>query len=304
MSERTLKVLMGTVVGLCLLWLVVSFLPRGNGGPGAPSDSLASFFDGITPENVSAVRFINPRDGEQVELSRVGTEWYVNGFRSDSANLARFWDALDNTEVGDLVAANPDNHPRMGLDTDGAWTLEVESSAGSRSVLVGNPGARYGTAFVRLPSEDNVYLLEGNVRSQLTRSISDWRNKRLSTVDTAGVTRVEVIRDEGEFVLERSDSTWVLEDGAEATATTVRGILGEMARFDASGFYEPGDSLTAPGGSVRAFDGEGNVLLMVEMGSGDGDRWARVPGDSIIYKVASYRANRLMPGLDQVRGGG
>ena len=157
MSAKALKALMGTVAGLVILWLAVSYFPRGDRGPGGPSDTLATFFDGVTPEAVSALRFRDPDDGSQVELIRVGGEWKVNGFRADSANLDRFWDALGNAEIGDLVAANPANHPRMGLASDSAWVMEVELASGPRSLLIGNPGPQYGTAFVRLPGEDQVH---------------------------------------------------------------------------------------------------------------------------------------------------
>ena len=111
-------------------------------------------------------------------------------------------------------------------------------------------------------------------------------------------------RDEDGFVLESSDSLWILEGGADTDGTTVRGILGEMARLDASGFYEEGDSLSAPRGTIRAMDQEGNVFFRLQMGSGEGDQWLRVDGDSIIYRVGSWRGNRLIPSLEQVEGGG
>jgi hypothetical protein len=304
MSERALRALLGTVVGLGILWLAISFFPRGGRGPGEVSNTLAEFFQGITTESATAIRFRSPGNNEVVELTRQGPEWGVNGFRTDSASLARFWEAMGNAEVGDLVATNPANHARMGLAADSAWTLEVDAAGESRSLLVGNAGARYGTAFVRLPAEDNVYLLEGNVRSQLTRSLNDWRNKRMASVDTAAVSRIEVEREEGGFVLVRSDSLWVFEDGGETNVTTVRGILGELARLDASGFYEAGDSLAARGGSIRALDGEGSLRLVLELGAGDGDRWARVSGDSITYRLASWRAGRLFPELDRVESEG
>ena len=123
--------------------------------------------------------------------------------------------------------------------------MELELAGGPRSILVGSPGSRYGTAFVRLPDEDEVYLLTGNLRSQVTRPLDDWRNKRVASVDTTAVWRIEVERDEGGFSLERADSLWVLEGGTNANLSSVRGILGEMARLDASGFHEEGDSLPA-----------------------------------------------------------
>lgn len=304
MSERALKALLGTVAGLGLLWLLITFFPRGDGGAGEPSSALSGFFDGVTAEAVSALRFRSPEDGAEVVLRREGGEWKVNGFRADSANLARFWEALGNAVVGDLVATNPANHPRMGLRADSAWTMEVEAPSGSRSLLVGDPGARYGTAFIRLPGEDEVHLLTGNLRSVITRPLDAWRNKRVATVDTAAIWRIEVDREDEGFAIERSDSLWVMEEGGGSDAATVRGILGEMARLDAAGFYESGDSLSARAGAVRAIDQGGAVRLALEIGSGEGDRWVRAEGDSIIYRIASWRANRIFPDRETVAGGG
>jgi hypothetical protein len=303
MSERALKALLGTLVGFCILWAAISFFPRSEGGAEGPSGELSTFFEGVTAEGVTAVRFIGP--GEEIlELKRVGGSWQVNSFRADSGTVARFWEAVGEAEVGDLVASNPANHPRLGVTTDSAWTMEVQLPAESRSLLVGKGGSRYGTAFVRFPGEDAVHLLEGNVRSHLTRSLDDWRNKRVAAVDTAAVWRVELERDDGGFALERADSLWVLAGGEATNAATVRAILGEMTRLDASGFYAPGDSLADLGGTVRALDQGGSPLLYLEVGGGDGDRWIRVEGDSITYRLSSWRAGRLLPSAEDVAGEG
>jgi hypothetical protein len=303
MSERALKALLGTLVGFCILWAAISFFPRGEGGAEGPSGELSTFFEGVTAEGVTAVRFFGP-DDDVLELKRVEGSWRVNSFRADSGTVARFWEAVGEAEVGDLVASNPANHSRLGVTTDSAWTVEVELPAESRSLLVGKGGSRYGTAFVRFPGEDAVHLLEGNLRSHVTRSLDDWRNKRVAAVDTASVWRVEVERDDGGFALERADSLWVLAGGGETDATTVRGILGEMARLDASGFYAPGDSLADLGGTVRALDHGGETLVFLEVGGGDGDRWIRAEGDSITYRLSSWRAGRLLPSAEDVEGEG
>jgi len=303
MSEKTLKILFIAVVGLGLLWLAVSFLPGGGGRSAGPSGALASFFEGVSPESVSSLVIRGP-DGEEVGLSRENGEWKVSGFRADSATMDRFWEAMESAEVGDLVASNPGNHPRMGVSPDSAWTMELGLAGGSRSILVGSPGSRYGTAFVRNPDEDQVYLLTGNLRSQVTRPLDEWRNKRVATVDTTGVWRIEVDRNEDGYSLERADSLWTLDDGTGADPTAVRGILGEMARLDANGFYEEGDSLPALEATIRALGQGGEIFLTLELGSGEGDRWARAEGDSIIYRLPSWRVSRILPDLEDVRGGG
>jgi hypothetical protein len=306
MSEKGLKALLGTLAGLVIVWLIVSVVPRGGSGPDGATGALASFFDGVSAEGVSAVRFYAPETPGGVELLRSEGAWKANGFRTDSGTVARFWDAMGEAEVGDIVSTNPANQARMGVSTDSAMTLELEMPSGARTLLVGKGGPGFGTAYVRLPDEDGTYLLRGNLRPHLTRSLDDWRNKRVATVDTTGVTRIEVAGEAGDFTVVRSDTIWVLDGGGDADLPTVRGILGEMARLDGSGFYGPTevDTLPAQGGRVTAWNEAGDTLFHAEVGSGDGDRWIRVPGDSVVYRIASWRAGRLLPEPDKARGGG
>lgn len=306
MSEKGLRVLLGTLAGLLAIWLAVSVIPGGGGGPEGASGALTAFFDGVSAEGVSAVRFSQAGDAEPVELRRTEGAWKVNGFRTDSGTVARFWDAVGEAGVGDLVSTNPANQVRMGVSGDSVMTLELETASGTRTLLVGKGGPGFGTAYVRLPDEDATHLLQGNLRPHLTRSLDDWRNKRVATVDTTGVHRIEVDGEGGAFVVERSDTLWVLEGGADADLPTVRGILGEMARLDATGFYGrvDADTLPALGGTVTGVGQSGDTLFFAEMGSGGGDRWLRVPGDSVLYRVASWRAGRLMPELEKVQGEG
>ena len=140
MSEKALKALVGTLTGLVLIWLLVTFLPQGEGGAGSASPTLSSFFDGVTPEGVSGVLFQGPEDAARVELRRMEGRWMVNGFRADSGAVERFWEALQGATLGDLVASNPDNHPRMGVAADSAWTLEIEMGEETRALLVGKGG--------------------------------------------------------------------------------------------------------------------------------------------------------------------
>jgi hypothetical protein len=57
-------------------------------------------------------------------------------------------------------------------------------------------------------------------------------------------------------------------------------------------------------GSVRATDGSGTTLLYLEVGSGEGDRWVRVEGDSVVYRIPSWRAGQLLPDPEDLREGG
>lgn len=301
MSEKGLKALLATVIFLFLIWGGISLLPQVRGSGKDVPEPLSMIFPGDSLAQETGARFTGPGGAPVVALSLEDGVWRVNGYQADSATVARFWDAVDGATVGDLVATNPANHPRMGVSADSAWTLEVQRSGNPGTVLVGGSGPGFGTSYVRLPDSDPVYLVSANLRPHLTRNVDGWRSKRLARLDTAQVQRLEIERNGDRVTLLRSDSLWAVEDGSPADESRVRSLLGELTRLDASGFFASTDTLPSQEGSILALGSPGDTLLSLSLGTGSGDRWARVPGDSIVYRVPSWRADRVLPEPDSLR---
>jgi hypothetical protein len=300
MSERALKQLVGALAVVVALWFVASLFSRGGGSIDAPG-GLDATLDGVDEASVTAVRFVQP--GETIELVRGEDAWRVNGFRADSGSVARFFQSVDEAEVDDLVATNPTNHERMGVAGDSVRTLEIDVAGETRSLLVGNTGPRFSSAYARLPGEDEVYLLEGGLRTHLTRDLTGWRNRKMVAIDTSRVSRIEVERDGEDFTLVRGDSAWTFEDGGPVVERPVQSILQELAgALVAAGFVAEGDSIGAlpQGGSTVVYSEAGDVLAEVMIGSGSGERWAMAAGDSVRYRIASFRANLIVPTLESV----
>jgi len=295
MSERTLKQLVGALAVVVGLWLVVSLVARGGGSIDAPTD-IAAALDGVDATTLTAARFVQPT--VTVELTREGDDWRVNGFRADSGSVARFFEAVESSEGGDLVATNPANHDRMGVAGDSARTLEIEVGGETRTLLVGNTGPRAATAYARLPGEDAVYLLEGGLRTHLTRDLDGWRNRRMLAIDTSQVARIEVERDDEAFALVRGDSAWTFEGGAPVVEQPVRSILQELGgQLVAAGFVADDNPIAEQpaAGTTVAYSDSGDVLAEVTVGSGTGERWATAAGDSVRYRIATFRANLIVP---------
>ena len=301
MSERALKQLVGALVVVGVLWLITALLTGRGGAPGASSE-VGSFFEGASEASLTAVRMVH--GGDSVELRRSGERWTVNGYVPDSASVARFWEDLEAAEVESLVAGNPANHARMGVASDSAARVQLVTGGDTRTLLVGHQGSRYATAYVRLPDADDVYLLGGNLRPHVVRTLADWRDKRIVAVDTAAVRRLEVRRDQDRYTLVRGDSAWTFQDGGEVSGGGARDILLELRDMRASGFLEPSDSIAqrAEGATVVAIGMEGDTLASLSIGSGTGDRWARAAGDSILYRITSFRADRIAPTRERIGG--
>lgn len=296
MSEGMLKRLVGALVVVVGLWLLAEAMSGGSGSIAA-SGEMASFFDDLDPATLESVRMI--RGDTTVELRWSDGGWVVNGFPADSGSVARFLDELGAAEVGDLAATNPDNHARMGVSADSAVRLELVTGADTRTrtLLVGDAGRRFGTAYVRLPGDDRVHLLEADLRPHVRRGLDQWRNRIMVSVDSSSVARIEVEKDGDAYALVRGDSVWTFDGGAAARSTGVQGILAELSRLVASGFVAEGDSIAGSPAlsSTRALNADGELLAEITVGEGTGERWARSGGDDYVYRVSTFRADRLAP---------
>lgn len=302
MTERTLKRLVGALAIVAGLWIVAELVSGGSGAISV-SGELARIFDGVDAESLEAVRM--QRGDATISLERDGERWTVNGFPADSGAVQRLLDEVPELRVGDLVAANPANHPRMGVSDDSAVVVELVVGGEGRTILVGDAGRRFGTSYVRAPGADEVYLLEGGLGAHARRGLDQWRNRTLVAIDSAAVARVEVEKDGDAYALVRGDSVWTFESGEGVRTTAVQGILAELARLVASGFVAEGDSIAALPRASRtvAYDADGQVLAEVTIGEGTGERWARTSGDEYVYRVSTFRADRVAPPREDVEAG-
>jgi len=304
MSQKTLTRLLAALGIVVVLWAGATLLSR-RGGSSAPTGEIAAFFEGVDSSTVTGVTIAN--NGDTTELEPQGDTWEVNGFQADSGTVARFFQAIRDTKVGSLAASNPANHARMGVSADSAGSLALEVGGSERTLLLGKAGPRASTVYARLPDEDDVYLLDSSLRSSLTRGLDDWRNRRMLAIDTSKVSRIEVQRGDDDFTLVRGDSAWTFEDGAATDSVKVQGILGQLGGgLVASRFVPDDDPLAAlpPGGSTTAYSATGDVLAKVTIGGGDGDRWAMAQGDSVRYRLASFRIDLITPTEESVESPG
>ncbi len=299
MSERTLKRILGALGITVVLWLISSLLSGGDEGAGSPEGGIAALLEGLNETTVSSVRIVGP--GQTVSLEPSGSAWTVNGYAADSVAMTRLWSALDGAVVGGVVANNPRNHERMGLSADSAWTVDFTLADGGRaSLLMGKGGPISPSGFARLPDQDAVVVVSGDLRSTLTRSLTDWRDKTILRVDTAAVFRVVLETNAGTYVAERSDSTWSV-DGEPANAITMRSVLDELANFVAVGYVEDGDIFQENQRSVVALGADGDTLGSVLLTGEAGTRHARKPGSDVVFEVASFRVDLITPDVATLR---
>ncbi len=302
MSTKTLTKLLGAAALLLGLWLLISLVPSG-GADNEPSGEWEDFFDRLNRVTVSEVR-LDGAGGERV-IARNGEDWTIDGLPADSGTVARFWESVESASITSRVSRNPENHERMGLAEGSADRMTFGLDGESRTVLVGDAGTSTGTSFVRRPESTDAYVLSSDFNAHMTRSLSNWRDRRVVIVDTAAVERIELVAEDGNHSLGRADSAWTLSGGEEADASTIRGILEELSTLRANGFAEAGNEIfDAPAElSLTALGGAGDTLAVLTLGEGDGDRWVTARGDTTVFRLPSFRTARLVPSGERLEGG-
>ena len=302
MSEQTLKRIFGVLGVLVLLWIGSVLLSGRSGSGPVPDGGIASLLAGLNESTVTAIRIANP--DLTVSLQRSGDAWTVNGYVADSSAITRLWIALAEAEVGGVAANNPSNHERLGVTADGARTVDFTlTDGGTATLLLGNLGPITPSGFVRLPDQDAVVVVSGDLRSTLVQTVTGWRDKTILRVDTAAVVRVVLETEAGSHVAARSDSTWSV-DGDPADAPLMRSLLDELANLVASGFVEGREAYEDNARRVIALGAGQDTLGTVLITGGAGVRDARTPGSDFVFEVPIFRADRITPDIERLRTAG
>lgn len=303
MSEQALKRILVAVAALVVAYGLASLVTGRAGSDAGDTAALASALDGLDAASVQEVVFQRPRD--TVRLTPSDGSWAVNGYAADSARAAGLWSALDPEGIDGVVARNPQNHARLGVAADSAPRAVFRTVDGeTTTLLVGNTGPTYSSAYVRLEGADEVVLLDGELRSAARRGVDAWRDKEIVRVDTSAVARLDVTRDGARSVLERSQDGWTV-DGEAADEASVHDLLRALARLEASGFAPDTAVIRSPDRRLAALNASGDTLAALELESADGsDVRVRANGDATVYHLSSYRADRLTPEAAQLRSDG
>jgi hypothetical protein len=295
MSEKTLKLILGGVAGVVIVYLLAGLVVRVSSG--ASASELAQMSNALQEAlqgELQAIVIESPYG--HVEVVPGGPSgWTVNGYRADAAAVAAIDGALASARVAHLASNNPANHGRMGVADDSSWSVELRRSAGSKRLIVGTAGPNYPSSYVRLPGQNEVFVVNGDLGHALRRGVSDWRDRKIAAIDTARAVLVSVSRPEGRYTIARSVDHWRMgSDGTDARM--VHDILEQLNRFDAQDFPPDTAQLGPVVRSVVALNERGDTLTHIRLSRPDDYSYrASVRGDPLIYEVASWRVERMTP---------
>ncbi len=261
----------------------------------------------LAGDEVDIVVIRLPADTIRLERGTEGS-WSVNGFAASPDAVTTLLGALGEPTAGELIAQNPSSHERMGVDDSSATHLAVRRGDQLLGeVLVGAQGRSFRSAYMRLPGQDDVYLVEGELVPLVGREVNEWRDKRIVVVEPDSIGEIDVERGRIRYTLERQDSVWSLADGGAVDSARVERLVEAFRTVEAQGaaFATPAQAdsadFTQPERRVRLVGTNGAELATLAFDSTETGFWVRRDGRETIYLLNRWKVDDLTPTDSAVR---
>jgi len=308
-KTRTVAFLVGA---LALLALIVVVAERSAEQSRDTKLGGGELLRGYTTDAV--VRFeIRARD-QSWTLTKNDDAWTVGdeGFEADAAEVRRALDKLTGLDRRELVAQNPQKHEDLEVGAGSPRGVEVQLWTGASAepthhLHLGKTASDFRSSFVRLDSEDQVYLSRELLRSVFDKGERGWRDRTVFSFRGADATGLEITKEGVTVVVERGEDGWRLTSPEESAADgpAIDSIVSTLSALSTDEFAAASDDSTTglhePSGSAIVSLSDGTRRGLVFGLEDDGKVFARTIDGSDVYRFFSYRRNAIVKGLDELR---
>lgn len=266
---------------------------------------------------------VKKKGGDDVVLSRVGpSSWKITAPKplvADQDTVSTMLYDLAPMDGATLIVDKPTDLKQFGLADPEAQVTATAKDGKANTILVGDETPTGDSAYVMLSGDSKVYSVSKNTKSNLDKSLSDLRDKRLMPVDFDKISSVEISGGKLHMTFASDNGKWTVRSPADLrgdtsmmetiieklrTSTMDPSLPDAEAKKDA-GLYASG----APIATIKATDASGSQQLQIRKAS-DGyyakttamEGVFKVPnelGDAVNKDADAFREKRVFDFADQ-----
>jgi len=306
MKMKQIAILLGVFVVLFLLWLIFG---RETIDKTEPAGSLVPNF-----KSDSVAKIELTQDEKTTVLQKSGDIWLVetsNNYSADKKSVEDILDKVSDFKTDNLISDKPDKQSIFEVDSSG---IEAKFSDSSNNLMahffVGKMGTDYQSRYVRQADSNNVYIMDGNLRSMFGKESGEWRDKTIFDFIAENVTKLTLVSEDSKILLQlgAENNEWKLIEPEETKAKkdVVEQILNALSSLKASDFAEKKElkeyELEEPKSLVSADlnDGTSKTLFVGKEESGK-YYVKRVDQETVFSVFKSTINNQLLKKLDDLR---
>ena len=145
--------------------------------------------------------------GGKVNLSQVAGSWQVSdryGYPVDFKRLSSLLVSLADAKKRERKTSNPGNHTKLGVTPEAGHVITVSTPEGSLELIIGNASTNGTGTFVRLASEDQVWLIDAML--SVSSNPADWLATQLIRLPEADIQSIDLtVKNEATYRVIRDD---------------------------------------------------------------------------------------------------
>ena len=253
---------------------------------------------------------LKKKDAEPIVLAKSGSDWQITDpqkLRADQGTVSSMVSTLSSLNSERVVEDKASDLRNYGFDQPAVEVSLTEKNNKSQKLLFGDDTPTGGAVYAMLAGKPTVYTVPSYAKNSVDKSLNDLRDKRLLTMDSNKLSRVELLGKNGDIEFGRSKDEWQIlkPKPLPADSSKVDDLVRKLtdARMDLSG-SDPkaaaaGFAHGIPVGEAKLTDQSGTQELQVRK-----NKDAYYAKSSVVegaYKVDADLANSLDKKLDDFR---
>jgi hypothetical protein len=281
---------------------------RASGDAAKPSLDTPPKILSLKEADISRIE-IQKKDAKAVTLVKDSEgKWRMTSPESlpvDSSAASSLVSTLASLNVDRVVEERPDNLAQYGLDQP-ALVITTTEKTQAQKLLIGDETPTAGGAYARLDGDPRVFTIASYNKNSLDKTANDLRDKRLLTVDSSKISRVELLTPKQALEFGRNKDQWQIlkPRPLRADSFEVDNLVRQLteARMDLSVSEEAsrkGFASGAPLATVRFTTDSGTQELQIHKKKDD--CYAKSSVVAGVYKVSSSLAEAVGKKLDDFR---
>ena len=248
--------------------------------------------------------------GGAAVLARAESDWQFRepvAARADADAVDGLLDKIDQAEIEAFVAEDPDTTAlaSYGLGERASQVeiaLLVGADRAEKRLAIGGADEQ-GRWYARDASRPQVFLVDSTLVQELTKGISDLRNKKPLRFEREQVQRIVLTRGTATAFAADKDTSgvWHLSEpmGRDAKSWKLNSLLSDLEQLEVEDFAEELPTEAAPAFSIELL-GEGQALLTARFIAAAGTSYLQQEGDDAVYVVSSDDFAELDLDIDDV----
>ena len=295
----------GSQVGLVLIALIalgIAGLVVRAVSAGA-EDTVLSGLLPISPDVVDGVTIRTTE--REIKLRKLNDVWRVGEYQAFEPKLAQMWQVVDKFDGAQLIATNPANHARMGVDPEhGTEIIFFLGGAVQERFIIGSWSPSVRLCYLKRPTRDEVYALGCPSPDLFEPDVDGWRNPIVLSVPREAVETLTFRYPEDEFEVSVTGPTPLFESEelqAPANPFLVEFLLRSVEILVASGFASDEEAeqvdFDFPDASLRVGTKEGSQLptsRLLFVKREDGDYYVRNTALASVFIVDGQLVEALL----------